>query len=51
MLLMQKSDWLYKYLDTIILDCLFAQVVWVFMAQTWIFIRFWSTSFKVKFFH
>jgi hypothetical protein len=32
MLLIQKSDWLYKYLDTIILGCLFVQIVEFFKA-------------------
>jgi hypothetical protein len=33
MQLIQKSDWLYKYLDFIILSCLFVRILETFIAQ------------------
>jgi len=49
MLLIQSPDWLYKYLDNIILRCLFVQNMKVFKAQKRILIRFWPILFEIKF--
>jgi len=34
MQLIQKSDWLYKYLDAIIESCLFVKIMETFTVQT-----------------